>query len=108
MKKVQKVMDPKKNKESLCAAVNLMKLLAHPIRLSILCNLVHQGEMSVGEIVAKEEGQASQSQISQFLAKMRSEGIVTTRKDAQTVYYSIQSRQVKQVVQSLYDIYCGK
>jgi DNA-binding transcriptional ArsR family regulator len=96
-----------KRQENLGAATGLLKLLSHPVRLSILCNLLHNGEMSVSDIVAAEEGAAGQSQISQFLAKMRAEGLVRTRKEAQTVYYAIKSPQAKKVVQSLYDIYCS-
>ncbi|MCS5707653.1 metalloregulator ArsR/SmtB family transcription factor [Candidatus Berkiella cookevillensis] len=97
-----------KQREKLERAVGLLKLLSHPVRLSILCNLIHNGEMSVTEIVAAEEGTAGQSQISQFLAKMRSEGLVKTRKHAQTVYYGIDSSQAKRLVQALYEIYCGE
>lgn len=96
-----------KKRQKLESAVGLLKHLSHPVRLSILCNLLHQGEMSVGEIVAAEEGAAGQSQISQFLGKMKAEGLVVSRKEAQTVYYKIASPQVKSVVQALYDIYCG-
>ncbi len=92
----------------LANAIILLKLLSHPVRLSILCNLLHNGEMSVGEIVSAEGGAAGQSQISQFLAKMRSENLVKYRKEAQTVYYQIKSPQAKKVVKALYDIYCGK
>ena len=88
-------------------AVGLLKLLAHPVRLSILCNLLHEGEMSVGEIVNAEKGAASQSQISQFLGKMRSEGLVDYRKEGQTVIYRIASQQAEKVVQALYNIYCN-
>jgi DNA-binding transcriptional ArsR family regulator len=97
-----------KKRENLDQAVSLLKLLSHPVRLSILCNLIHNGEMSVTEIVAAEEGTAGQSQISQFLAKMRSEGLVKTRKQAQTVYYEIDSSHAKRLVQALYEIYCGE
>ncbi len=97
-----------KKRERLKNAISLLKLLSHPVRLSILCNLLHKGEMSVTEIVEAEEGAAGQSQISQFLGKMRSEGLVNTRKEAQTVYYKIDSPQAKSVVQALYKIYCGK
>ncbi|MFN3826792.1 MAG: ArsR/SmtB family transcription factor [Micavibrio sp.] len=97
-----------KKRQNLENAVGLLKLLSHPVRLSILCNLLHNGEMSVTEIVEAEEGAAGQSQISQFLGKMRSEGLVSTRKEAQIVYYKISSPQAKKVVQALYDIYCGK
>lgn len=98
----------KQQKENLHSAVGLLKLLSHPVRLSILCNLLHRGEMSVGDIVDAAAGAASQSQISQFLGKMREEGLVKTRKEAQTVYYKIDSPQAKKVVQALYEIYCGK
>jgi DNA-binding transcriptional ArsR family regulator len=97
-----------KKREKLEDAIGLLRLISHPVRLSILCNLLHKGEMSVGEIVASEDGAAGQSQISQFLAKMRGEGLVKTRKEGQTVYYRIDSPQAKKVVRSLYDIYCGK
>ena len=97
-----------KKRERLENAMGLLKLLSHPVRLSILCNLVHKGEMSVTEIVEAEAGAAGQSQISQFLGKMRSEGLVKTRKEAQTVFYMIDSPQAKKLVQALYEIYCGK
>ena len=98
----------KQKREKLENAISLLKLLSHPVRLSILCNLLHNGEMSVGEIVEAENGLAGQSQISQFLAKMRNENLVKTRKVAQTVYYKIASPEAKKIVQTLYDIYCGK
>lgn len=97
-----------KEKKNLENAVGLLKLLSHPVRLSILCNLLHHGELSVGEIVAAESGAAGQSQISQFLGKMRSEGLVQSRKEGQMVYYSILSPQAQKLVDSLYDIYCGE
>jgi DNA-binding transcriptional ArsR family regulator len=98
----------KQKKEKLDEAVGLLKLLSHPVRLSILCNLFHQGEMSVGEIVDAECGAAGQSQISQFLGKMKAEKLVKSRKEAQTVYYSIHSPEAEKVVKALYSIYCGK
>jgi DNA-binding transcriptional ArsR family regulator len=62
--------------------------------------------MSVGEIVEAEGGAVGQSQISQFLSKMRSEGLVKSRKEAQAVYYKIESPQAKVLVRKLYKIYC--
>lgn len=96
------------SKAALTQAMGLLKLLSHPVRLSILCNLQHSGEMHVGAIVAAEEGLASQSQVSQFLTKMHAEGLVKRRKVAQTVYYSIKSPQAKKLIQTLYKIYCSK
>lgn len=98
----------KKKQERLKNAVGLLKLLSHPVRLSILCNLLHKGEMNVTEIVEAEGGVVGQSQISQFLGKMRSEGLVKSRKEAQSVYYTIHSPETKKVVQALYETYCGK
>lgn len=95
-----------KKRQNLTNAVTLLKHMSHPVRLSILCNLLHNGEMSVSEIVEAENGAAGQSQISQFLGKMKSENLVKTRKEAQTVYYQIKSPEAKKVVQALYDIYC--
>lgn len=98
----------KKKHKKIKNAVGLLKLLSHPVRLSILCNLLHQGEMSVNALVEAENGAASQSQISQFLGKMRSEGLVSNRKEAQTVFYKIKSVETKKVVQALYGIYCDQ
>lgn len=95
-----------KNKEKLENAISLLRQLAHPVRLSILCNLLHKSEMSVSAIVEAEAGAASQSHISQFLSKMRAEGLVKSRKDGQMILYSIASPQAKKVVEALYKIYC--
>lgn len=92
--------------EDFAHAAGLLKLLSHPVRLSILCNLIHHGEMRVGEIVAAAHGSAGQSQISQFLAKMRAEGLVKTRKVGQTVYYRIKSPEAERIVETLYNVYC--
>jgi DNA-binding transcriptional ArsR family regulator len=81
----------------------LMKTLGHTGRLMILCNLA-EGERSVGDLA--EELQIPQSSLSQHLARMRSEGLVTTRRESQTVYYSISQGEVSRVIQSLYEIFC--
>ena len=65
----------------------LLKLLANENRLLILCRLALKGEMSVNDI-ADAVG-LSQSALSQHLAKMRDEGLVATRREAQTVFYRI-------------------
>lgn len=88
------------------AAVSLLKTLGHPVRLSILCNLVHQGEMTAGELVAAEAAIASQSQVSQYLGLLRDMGYVKTRREAQVIHYSISDEKVKAVVETLYGMYC--
>lgn len=89
-------------------AVALLKLLAHPVRLSILCNLMQHDEMSAGDIVKSEEHRASQSQVSQYLAKLRQEKIVSTRRDGQTIYYHIKCPQVQAVIKTLREILCDE
>lgn len=97
-----------KNKyERLEAATGLMKVLSHPLRLSILCSLIHRGEMTAGEIVDAEALHFSQSQVSQYLGILREMGYVKTRREAQVIWYSLSDKNVKRVVETLYGIYCG-
>lgn len=84
---------------------DLLKLLGHPDRLMVLCQLKF-GEQSVGEL-ARNLG-IKQSPLSQHLARMRYEGVVSSRRDAQTMYYSIADEKVAQVVSVLYDLYCAE
>lgn len=82
----------------------LLKQLAHPQRLLILCSLA-EGEKSVGEI--EDVCGASQSAVSQFLKGMRLEGLVDSRRDGKQVYYRIVDERVLELVKSLYSIFCG-
>lgn len=85
------------------SAARLLKLLASEQRLLILCKLIEQ-EHSVGEL-ADYIG-LSQSATSQHLAKMRAEGLVDTRRDAQTIYYCLQDPAAMRVIKTLTEIYC--
>jgi DNA-binding transcriptional ArsR family regulator len=85
-------------------AASLLKLLANENRLLILCRLALRGEMAVHEL-ADAVGQ-SQSALSQHLAKMREEGLVATRREAQTVIYRIADDNAKRLLMLLKDIYC--
>ena len=102
------VTDLNKREENTANAVALLKLLGHPVRLSILCNLMHFDELSAGEIVQAEAHRASQSQVSQYLAKLRHDKIVSTRRDGQTIYYSIKCENIQKVIKTLHDIYCDE
>ena len=86
------------------AAAGLMRALANEHRLMILCQLA-TGERGVGELV--EAVGLSQSAVSQHLARLRAEGIVVTRRDAQAIFYSLASDQVRRVIEALYAIYCA-
>ena len=85
-------------------AARLLKLLANENRLLILCRLVAEREMSVGDI-ADAVG-LSQSALSQHLAKMREEGLVATRREAQTVLYRIADPDTRRILALLKNIYC--
>ena len=85
-------------------AAALLRALAHGARLKVLCEL-SGGERRVGELV-RASG-LSQSALSQHLARLREEGLVTTRRDAQTIFYSLADAKVRQVVRLLFELYCG-
>jgi DNA-binding transcriptional ArsR family regulator len=82
----------------------LMKTLGHSGRLMVLCQLA-SGEKSVGEL--SELLDMQQSPLSQHLSRMRTEGLVTTRRDAQTIYYSLSSGEASKIIEVLYGLYCA-
>lgn len=85
-------------------ASELMKTLGHKDRLMVLCHL-SSGEKSVGELARLLE--IPQSPLSQHLARMRKENLVSTRREAQTIYYSIASREAEAFVTTMHALYCG-
>jgi DNA-binding transcriptional ArsR family regulator len=87
------------------AAARLLKLLGNEKRLLILCFLAVRGEMNVGELV--EVVRLSQSALSQHLARLRADGLVTFRRTSQTLHYSVADKNALRVLQVLKDIYCG-
>lgn len=84
-------------------AVELLKALSNVHRLKIAC-VLHCGEHSVGEL-EKIVG-LSQSALSQHLARLRRDGLVKTRRDAQTIYYSLGDSMTVSILKCLRDIYC--
>ena len=85
-------------------ASELMKTLGHKDRLMVLCHL-SSGEKSVGELASLLD--IPQSPLSQHLARMRKEDLVNTRRDAQTIYYSIASTDAARIVGLMHELYCG-
>lgn len=85
-------------------AAGLLRTLSNEQRLLILCHLAEEGELSVGQLFDRLD--LSQSALSQHLARLREEGIVTTRKQAQTIFYSVQDSNARQVLALLHDLYC--
>mgnify|MGYP001058086902 CR=1 FL=1 len=82
----------------------LLRALANDRRLLILCTLVECGEATVGRL-ADEVG-LSQSALSQHLARMREEGIVAFRREAQTLWYRIADGRVRTLLATLHRLYC--
>ncbi|MDG1733029.1 MAG: metalloregulator ArsR/SmtB family transcription factor [Thalassotalea sp.] len=80
-----------------------LKLLANKNRLMILCNLV-EGECSVSQL--NESIPLAQSALSQHLSALRKADMVTTRRDAQTIYYSLADDDAKLILQQLYSMFC--
>lgn len=85
-------------------AETLLKALASRNRLMILCLLV-EGECSVGQI--SESLSVNGPTVSQHLALLRKDGLVTTRRQGQTIWYSIASEPARKLLETLYQIYCA-
>lgn len=86
------------------AAAELLKAMANPQRLRVLCLLIER-EMSVGEINALVP--LSQSALSQHLAVLREKGLVNTRREAQAVFYSVADGTVHDVIEALHRNFCA-
>jgi DNA-binding transcriptional ArsR family regulator len=85
------------------AAATLLALLANPQRLRLLCTLL-EGERSVSSLAAVID--LSQSAVSQHLAKLREAGIVSTRREAQTIYYAIADERAARLLEVLAELFC--
>ena len=96
--------DPRALQAKAGAVAGLLGALANDRRLLILCKLVEEGEATVGDL-ADAIG-LSQSALSQHLARMREEGIVTFRRDAQTLWYRIADPRVESLLATLHRLYC--
>ncbi len=94
--------------EDMEEALKMLKILGHPLRLSILCSLIEKGEMSAGDIVAAESDKASQSQISQYLNALKTEGLIQSRRDGHFQFYKIADNRVKTLVSTLHKLFCQK
>lgn len=85
-------------------AAEFLKALANPYRLQVLCEL-HNGEKSVGELETVVG--LSQSALSQHLARLRKDGVVSTRRQSQTIYYSLAHPGAQRVITVLHNLYCA-
>lgn len=86
-------------------AATLLKVMANSNRLIILCQLA-EGEKAVGELESVVG--LSQSALSQHLSVLRQQGVVITRRSAQSIYYSLASKEVQTIMLALHDVFCAK
>lgn len=90
--------------EQASQAAEFLRTLGNAHRLQVLCLLMEHGEMSVGQIHSFTK--LSQSALSQHLAKMRDEKLITYRREAQTLYYSVCDEKVARIVMVLKENFC--
>lgn len=98
-------LSPQKIKKSCAEVSQILKALAHPQRLMILGVLI-QGPKTVNEIV--EFCEASQSQISHFLMRMKLEGLVNAERDGRFVYYSVADKRLVHLMKVIQSEYCER
>jgi DNA-binding transcriptional ArsR family regulator len=97
-------MELEKMEQNADKAAQLLTAMANPKRLLILCNLLDQ-ELNVSQIAERVD--LGQSPLSQHLSKLRAWGLVKTRRDGQQINYTLASNEVRQVLTTLYNIYCA-
>lgn len=90
--------------ERAAVAARLMKALSNEHRLLVVCHLIAAGEMSVGALNSAVG--LSQSALSQHLARLRDDGLVTFRRDGQTLFYRVADPAAGRVIALLKDLYC--
>lgn len=91
--------------ENASQAANFLKAMSHEGRLMILCQLA-TGEKSVTEL--EQALNARQSAVSQQLARLRLEQIVSTRRDGKTIYYALADAKAKKLINLMYELFCAQ
>jgi len=89
---------------SAIAASNFLKALSHEGRLMILCHLA-SGEKSVSEI--ERLLQSRQAAVSQQLARLRHEGLVSFRREGKAIYYSLKGDKPRKIMALIYELFCA-
>ena len=84
-------------------AARLLRSMSNESRLMVLCSLI-QGELSVSEL--NDRVPLSQSALSQHLASLREAGLVSTRRESQTIYYRLDGDDAVKVIEVLHSIFC--
>ena len=99
-----KTFNPKGIEKAASEVAGVLRAIANERRLLILCKLVELSEANVNSLAASVG--LSQSALSQHLAKMRDEGLVTYRRDSQTLWYRIADPRIEDLFATLYRLYC--
>ncbi|MEE9319675.1 MAG: metalloregulator ArsR/SmtB family transcription factor [Granulosicoccus sp.] len=88
---------------NISSAAQLMEMLSNPVRLRILCQLLseEQSVLALARLVG-----LSQPAMSHHLKKLRIAGLVGTRREAQTIYYSLKGNEVSTIMTVLHQLYC--
>ena len=99
-----KTFNPKGIEKAAAEVAGILRTLANERRLMILCKLVEWGEGTVNSLA--ETVGLSQSALSQHLAKMREEGLVTYRRESQSLWYRIADPRIERLLATLHELYC--
>jgi ArsR family transcriptional regulator, virulence genes transcriptional regulator len=99
-----KSFDPQTFRVRATEVADILRALSNERRLMILCKLVEWGEANVNALA--EAVGLSQSALSQHLAKMRHEGLVTFRRDSQILWYRIADPRIEQLLATLHKLFC--
>ena len=105
MKRTSTVIDPAVLRHAADEAVGALKLLANVDRMLLLCQL-SQGEMCVSDLEAQLD--IHQPTLSQQLGVLRTEGVVSTRRQGKNIFYSVANPAMLDILAALYRIYCPK
>lgn len=95
--------DVERMMKNACTASNFLKAISHEGRLMILCHLA-SGEKSVTEL--EELLSARQAAVSQQLSRLRTEGLVSPRREGKTIYYSLTDKRAIRILDVVYDLFC--
>jgi len=98
----QKMRDLEASAERVSA---ILKAIGNDKRILLLCKIVENGEVVAGSLVGIAG--LSQSAMSQHLAKLRDEGIITFRRDGQTLWYRLADPNIKELIVTLHRLYCN-
>lgn len=92
--------------QNMTLALNALKALNHPVRLSILCHLIEKDEMAASELFENEKEYASQSQVSQYLKQLKELNYISSRKEGLFVFYKISSPEIKELIAKMHQLFC--